>query len=213
MIGILVWLAVGQESDAEAAAIYAKVVAKLKVVKTISGKVDVVTIPGQEPVKFTFRAMKPNFLRMESKSECYYVDGKNDFAYIPEIKEYNKGEAEPDSIGALWLNGFESFLGGTQPEWQFFKATMQETQGKKLYTLRMTQKEIIGMESRLIIDAATWLPVRWESIFEGGEKIWGKYSELKLDEPMKPEEFKWTPPKDAKLAGDGVSFFSQHSFR
>lgn len=193
-----------QQSNEEAEAIHAKLVALLKPVKTLAGAVEVIWGADQKPTRYTFKMMKPNFLKMESSEICFYIDGKSDYAYMVESKEYNKAEAEPDMIGAAWMTGFEPFLGGPQPQWVFQKPREDKYAGKEAHVLRMSEKGATDCEYWLYLDRATHKPLGWEMRFEGGEKASGKYFDIKFDEPMKIEDFLWKPPAGAKVT-DGTA--------
>jgi outer membrane lipoprotein-sorting protein len=192
-----------QQSNDEAEAIHAKLVALLKPVKTLSGAVEVTWGADQKPTKYTFQMMKPNFLKMESKELCFYIDGKFDYAYMVDSKEYNKAEAEPDLIGAPWLTGFETFLGGPQPQYVFLKPREDKYGGKEAHVLRMDEKGATDTEYWLYLDKATSKPLGWEMRFESGEKATGKYSDIEFDKPMKAEDFLWKPPSGAKQTDGG----------
>lgn len=189
---------VAPTQELEGEAVYAKLVAKLKPVKSLSGKVTVVWGADQQPETFTFKAMKPNFLRQESPEQGYYIDGKHDWAYMVKDKLYNKAEAEPDRIGGVWLIGFEPFMGGPQPEYKFLRPHEQTYDKREAIVLRVSEKEGDGTEYLIFVDRETNLPLGWEMRFQSGETASGKYADVVLDAEMKPEDFAWAPPPGAK---------------
>ena len=197
ILGAAVMTGVLVQSDEQAAAFYKTLADKLKATKTLSGKLELRWGAEPSPAVFTFKAMRPNFLRQETSDQAFYGDGTNDWTYLVKEKQYSKEPADKNTINAIWLVGFEPFL-GVEPESLVFEKLGAKTVDKiECVVLVYFEKEAPLDKSRLFVDRKALLPVGWELEYEGG-KDRGRYLDLKLDTPMNAADFAWPPPPGAK---------------
>lgn len=148
-----------------------------------------------EPTVWKVRALRPNFVRMESKGQAFINDGQRAWMVYPGRKVYNPW---PERMqGILLAHGFDSFLAADvrKPKYERIEAATFE--GRPALALVQDTKDVPNLSMRLFVDPATYWPMGHEQLF-GGQATTSVYSDLRTDRELSPKDFVWTPPTDFK---------------
>ncbi len=196
-------LLLSQGTSEEAKQIVAAWREKLSVAKTASGVMD--HSSGRPQDRMVFRMAKPNLFSLVSPGYEMHSDGARTVMYPVEQKQYMVlPESFMDQMGAS-IPGMSPFLGGKFPL-EEKKVAMGFFRGKPSAEITYA----FGTQGTLMlyIDKASSLPLASVTKF-GKNEATATYSDLKLDEPMEAESFKWTPPEgvtEAQMGGGSDNY-------
>lgn len=159
---------------------------------------------------FQVRLSKPGQARVEGSRasatatppDVFVVNGATQYEYVAKSKQYVKTAAPKTGIGAGTQFGLATItriptLLGATPFGQM-TATTEGTADAPIYSAPAG-----GNTEKLTVDAKTGLPTRL-SVFgmkdgKPVEALRYEFSDWKIDAPIAPATFAWTPPADAKV--------------
>ncbi|MEP0766021.1 MAG: hypothetical protein HRF45_05695 [Fimbriimonadia bacterium] len=174
---------------------------KLKAAKSLSVSVET-RVNDKVASSFTFKALRPNYSEMVSKTYEDRVDGTKRHIYYPDRKQFQSGDA-PKTV-LVRFPGLEAFVEEPRDR-KLVGASTEKFEGGDRQALRYEMPERPGFELTVYVDTKTGLPVGAKQVMPSGtgdaterSVLVYVYKDLKLDAPMKPEQFAWKPPGDAK---------------
>ncbi|MEZ0326804.1 MAG: hypothetical protein ACAH95_12960 [Fimbriimonas sp.] len=171
---------------------------KVSAAKTISGVADA---KSERPTdRMVFRLAKPDLFSLKSPGYEMYSDGSRIVMYTVDQKQYMVLPAGIKEQMGTMLPGLAPFFGSKVPltEKQLGMGWFRGAPSAELTYSYGTTGTLT-----LYIDKATSLPLAAVTKF-GERSVTMAYSDLKLDEPMSAESFKWTPPEgvtEAQMGG------------
>jgi hypothetical protein len=192
-------LAVMAQQPMDGPAVLAKMVETLRRHQSVTGVLIWDSGGHQERVEFAFA--KPHFYKEVRQHLEFYQSGALRQSYMTDIKQYERterlGRDGRVRVSAPLLLGLEPLLNdGPIPYTAAPEVRMVEFRGKKAYEITLLMR--FETKKPLIVDAESFLPLGSEDkMGTGSVQDSLIYSELKFDVPLKPEDFAWTPPKDA----------------
>jgi outer membrane lipoprotein-sorting protein len=168
---------------------------KLSAAKSVSGTMMSTMRFGAttQEQKTVFQFQKPNLYAVKGAYEVL-SDGTTAFMYMANEKQYMKlPSAGTDMLGTLAL-GFEPFF-GMKPRFEISKLAMGSFKGQPaaeiLYKLPNSSANL-----SMYVGKDSLLPIGY--LVKTGENTSStSYVDVKLDEPIAAEVFKWTPPEGA----------------
>lgn len=168
--------------------------AKLFAAKSLSGTMQV-TFPGAQKQDWKFRFLKPNYYEIIAPDQQYRSDGKTEWQYFPDSKKFEaldrKGGQITDAPFALGLNAF--FTGDPGGA---VKAEQPATlDGKGAVAVSLLQPGFVAATT-LYLGKASGLPLGYDQSMDSSALV-VRFSDLKLDAPMTPQSFAWSPPAGA----------------
>lgn len=190
-----------------AQATYSSILNKVNSYQTISGTLNLQTVKpsGTTAQNWNFRILRPNYYSITSASIANYGDGASSFQYVPKANTFTKSAASKQFIPVSQLVGLESWTHadfGTP--WIAATTKTATFNGHLCAAITMSPPNQMGDQEPMTVfyDQRTKLPVGFKIPLVGlatGTMMVGTYNNLKVGAPMKPSQFKWTPPKGAKL--------------
>jgi outer membrane lipoprotein-sorting protein len=144
-----------------------------------------------------FKLMRPNYFRASNALAVFAGDGKQNWFYDKASKQYVSAPAKPDRTAVRSLAGFEQFDQPDSPLFQFSGVHDANFRGTKCRGLDIVFEQQPKMHLTLYLNKTTGLPAGYAERLDDkpGQKTVGYYLDLKLDPPLKPEDFAWSPPK------------------
>lgn len=152
------------------------------------------TIPGEPSVNGTFRMLKPNLFEVLGVPVEVRSDGRDLWQFDPATSVFDKRPAKPGDYP--YLVGYEAFF-GAPPEVRPISTAWVTLFRKEVVALNLEPGE--GYQARrLFVDPETKLPLGWSITDATGKQANLKVTELKVDEALKPESFRWEPPRESR---------------
>ncbi len=151
-------------------------------------------------------ALRPNFLRVETKNQSFYCDGKSAWQYFPLEAVYAPFHKDDKGMYIPLAKGFEMYSPPSKfkPEYKAVEKTVFE--GKHVYALIEEPSDMPNLRHRIFIDPKSWLPIGSEQILLDDTDVY-VYRNVRTDRPFVPADFAWTPPKGSidgrKIKRDG----------
>lgn len=196
---LLLPFALQAQDTGEAA--HKKLCDKLKAAKSLSVTVET-RVNDKVASSFTFKALRPNYSEMITKAYEDRVDGTKRHIYYPDRKQFQSSDA-PKTI-LMRFPGLEAFVEDPKDR-KLVGASTERFEGADRQALRYEMPERPGFELTVYLDTKTGLPVGAKQVVPTGAGDASErsvlvyvYKDLKLDVSMKPEQFAWQPPADAK---------------
>ena len=174
-------------------AAYEATLTKLRAAHSLSTKMDVI-FPGQAAQTWKVRFLKPHMYEVIGPDQEFRFDGKRESVYLPDSKQYQFPES-PSAPEAPFSTGINDFFEG-MPSYQPGDEKPVQLDGKTVTAISLTEPGLTKPVT-LYVNPQTSLPVGYDEPMDNGT-FQVRYRDLKLDEPMQPSSFTWTPPKDAK---------------
>jgi outer membrane lipoprotein-sorting protein len=181
---------------------------KYNSIEDMSGKM-VMTIDVQgksETMYYNYKYKKPNKYVYENDEILMISDGKTMYVYNKKQNQYTKTDVFPqddvDYYGSViktkivkdMLNIYDIELLGSE-----------KVSDKDCYILKLTSKNKTGVAApknmKIWVDKEYWQPLKIE-MSEDEFKIVVEYRDVKFNTGISDDEFKFTPPKDAKSLKD-----------
>jgi peroxiredoxin/outer membrane lipoprotein-sorting protein len=149
------------------------------------------------PLKFTVKALRPNYYKVEGERQSFFSDGKATWQYFPLLGEFGPFRRDESGMFIPQGQGFESFSPPPQYKPVYTGAEEVMYEGRKAIALVQEPKEIPGLRLRTLIDPKTWLPVAYEQTLNGRTTT-TIYRNVRTDQKLTPKDFAWSPPKGAR---------------
>lgn len=165
------------------------------------------TIDPNNPLVMDYKAMRPSYYAGVAKTIEFYGTGKDTYIYTPKDNYYAKNIGSGDPTISLRDNiGFDVVLGLKPYYAAQGKAKTAKFEGKDAVALDIIslieRPSPYGEPLTLYLEPETLIPLGWESeVYRDGKLVnKGKtvYTNVQLGNSLKPQDFKWSPPKDAK---------------
>jgi outer membrane lipoprotein-sorting protein len=200
-------LAGAQEPDpvrVRAQKIYDALQAKLAKAKSVRAEIEVRNFDRVD--KYTLSFLRDNYGKIVSPEAALYQTGKDFFDFNPVDNEYwtrpapKTGMIAGSAFSLGGLTGLEGIAFPNEPRLVAVRALVKPFRGEKSTALTLEGQKDPSIKVQLYLDVKTGLPLGWEYKLQDFEAS-GVFKSLKLDVPMKPADFAWTPPRDAKKVG------------
>ena len=151
-------------------------------------------------------ALRPNFLRVETKNQSFYCDGKLAWQYFPLDGVYTPFQQDEKGMYIPLAKGFEMYSPPSKfkPEYKAVEETLFE--GKHVFALIEEPSDMPNLRIRIFIDPESWLPIGFEQKLLDNTDVY-VYRNVRTDRDFVPADFAWTPPKGSidgrKINRDG----------
>lgn len=161
-----------------------------------------------ETERYSLRFLRKNYAKVLSKTAAIFQNGKTYFDFSPLDNEYWQRPASPEGLPAGTafslggIVGFERLGFPNDPKFEPVRVRTQKWEGLTVTALDLKSPTDAALKATLFLDAKTKLPLGWTYSLRTFKSS-GRIRDLKLDAPMKPSEFAWTPPKGAKRISIG----------
>ena len=196
---LIVPFALQAQDTGEAA--HKKLCDKLKAAKSLSVSIET-RVNDKVASSIKFKALRPNYSEMVSKIYEDRVDGTKRHIYYPDRKQFQSSDA-PKTV-VIRFPGLEAFVEEPKDR-KLVGSSTEKFEGAERQALRYEMPEQPGFEMTVYLDTRSGLPVGAKMVMPSGtgdaterSELVYVYKDLKLDVSMKPEQFAWKPPADAK---------------
>lgn len=177
----------------DASAFMARVKAKLGANSTVSGTLE---INDKQVQDIKFKAMRPNFISLVMPEFELHDSGKGMVMYAAQPKMYMNVPPTEEGHMLSVLVGFEPVMGVETPYSVSGKAKPTFFRGTKAIVVSVDHNKAVPDKGGLMyFNADTLAPLAFGT---ADGKTSAIYKDIVLGAAMKPEEFAWTPPADAK---------------
>lgn len=202
---VLLLCVAAAHADPNAEALYHSLNSQLKAARSLTGAVEIREIDhvNQKESKqvYTFRFLKPNYLQMVSKKYALYGDGRTLWTYYPSQKLSTSQPAQAEGMGVSSLVGFEAFTRTEAPPYQPGDLTVRTFEDAPCNAIPLQMEGLPpAVEFTLYLNLQTSLPSGWQ-MKDRFQTTVVVYRDVRIDDPLTPEQFAWRPPEPGVNVG------------
>lgn len=194
------------EAQGKAEDAYAALQDRLSKATSVSASLEVRMLG--EVDRYSYQFLRKNYAKIVSRSAAIFQNGKIYFDFSPIDNEYWQMAAPANGLpgGTAFslggIVGFESIGFPNEPKLRPVRVRTQKWEGLDVSTIELQNPTDSALKASIHLDATSNLPVGWQYSLREFQSS-GRVRDFKLNPPLKPANFAWTPPKGSKRLSIG----------
>jgi peroxiredoxin/outer membrane lipoprotein-sorting protein len=151
---------------------------------------------GGDRIVARIEALRPNYLKVETKNQSFYCDGTSAWQYFPLRAVYTPYVKDDKGMFIPFAVGFNMYSPASNFKPDYGGVEEVEFEGQRVVALVEEPKDIPNLRIRVFIDPESWLPVGSEQKLLDKVDVY-VYRNVRTDRHFTPADFAWVPPKGA----------------